>query len=475
MLKSLRSRLILSHILPTLLIPIMGIILVYVLGAKFILPILSNDLESIAQIMAGIVGQDAQIWSGTNSAQAALVGLARQDRSVRVMFIRPDGGLLASSDPNDASRLGTTLNIPDLEQIRAGQPVTRTNFSIAYQREVVDVFVPVYSQQQELLGILRLSYLYNTVATELLHLSYWIIITLFVGLIMAALLGLLLAIQVQKPVQQATLAIRDLARGDRSEPLTEQGPQEVKLLVRSVNTLQDRIRSMEESRSRLLANLVHEMGRPLGALRIALQALQRGARKDPKLLDELIPGMDETTTRLQQLLNDLTHLHDQVIGTLELNREEIAVPIWLEQVLQPLKEVAHRKHLTWQDSIPADLPAIKADPVRLAQVVSNLVGNAIKYTPVPGTVSVQAGKTKDTVWIQVCDTGPGIPFDEQDKIFTPFYRGEQDRRIKQGMGLGLSIARDLVLAHRGQLGFESAPGKGSRFTVSLPIDNLDLR
>jgi two-component system sensor histidine kinase BaeS len=472
MLKSLRSRLILSHILPTLLIPIMGIILIYVLGAKFIEPTLSSDLEGIAQIMAGIVGQDAQIWNGTSSAQAMLNSVVQQNRSVRLMLIRPDGSLLASSDSQDEARLGSMLDVPDLEQVRAGQTITRTNFSTTYQGEVVDVFVPVYNQQQ-LLGILRLSYLYSPVAAELLRLSYWIIITLFVGLIIASLLGLLLAIQVQKPVRQATLAIHDLAHGDRRGPLVEHGPQEVKLLVRSVNTLQARIRSMEESRSRLLANLVHEMGRPLGAQRIALQALQRGAKKDPKLLDKLIPGIDETTTRLQQLLSDLTHLHDQVIGTLELNREELAIPAWLGQVLQPLKEMAHRKHLTWQDNIPTDLPPIKADPIRLAQVVSNLVGNAIKYTPVPGTVSVLAGETEDTVWIEVCDTGLGIPYDEQDKIFTPFYRGSQDRRIKQGMGLGLSIARDLILAHGGQLGFESAPGKGSRFRVSLPRNNLN--
>ena len=110
----------------------------------------------------------------------------------------------------------------------------------------------------------------------------------------------------------------------------------------------------------------------------------------------------------------------------------------------------------------------KADPDRLAQVLGNLLSNAIKFTPT-GTVSLEAGVQEGGIAFVVGDTGPGIAADEQHEIFEPFYRSQRERRFPQGMGLGLSIARDLVLAHGGRLAVDSAPGQGSRFTVWLPL------
>jgi signal transduction histidine kinase len=137
--------------------------------------------------------------------------------------------------------------------------------------------------------------------------------------------------------------------------------------------------------------------------------------------------------------------------------------------LGPWREAATQKGLEWRISIPAGLPVISADPDRLAQAVGNLVSNAIKYTPSLGSVTISAGAEADAVWLRVSDTGPGIPTEEQERIFTPFYRGLSSGRFPQGMGLGLSIARDLVTAHGGRLTVESTPSSGSRFTIWLPL------
>ena len=135
----------------------------------------------------------------------------------------------------------------------------------------------------------------------------------------------------------------------------------------------------------------------------------------------------------------------------------------------PWEQAAQEKRLAWMEDIPPDLPTVQADPVRLAQVVGNLLSNAVKYTPSGKSVTVSAGATQTEAWIKVSDTGPGIHPEEQEKIFTPFYRGDQDRRIKQGMGLGLSIARDLAQAHGGRITLNSTPGLGSEFTVYIPV------
>ena len=133
------------------------------------------------------------------------------------------------------------------------------------------------------------------------------------------------------------------------------------------------------------------------------------------------------------------------------------------------RQAAQEKRLAWEEQIPGNLPTILADPVRLGQVIGNLVSNAVRYTPAGKSVTISAGVQGQEVWIKVSDTGAGIPVEEQGVIFSPFYRGDQGRRIKQGMGLGLSIARDLAVAHGGRIQVESAPGQGSQFTLWIPI------
>ena len=125
--------------------------------------------------------------------------------------------------------------------------------------------------------------------------------------------------------------------------------------------------------------------------------------------------------------------------------------------------------MRWEAAIPSDLPTLKVDPVRLAQAEGNLVSNAIKYTPEGGKVAIEAGANRTAVWIKVNDSGPGIGREELDRIFTPFYRGQSGGRFPQGMGLGLSIAKDLIIAHGGRLEVESSPDGGSCFTLWLPI------
>jgi signal transduction histidine kinase len=183
--------------------------------------------------------------------------------------------------------------------------------------------------------------------------------------------------------------------------------------------------------------------------------------------------MDEEVDRLGRLLDDLAGLHAQVLGTMELNRQPTALSEWLARILPPWRESVQARGLTWEAALSPDLPTLDVDPDRLAQVVGNLLNNAIKYTPPKGRVSVSAGVEEQGVWIRVSDTGPGISPEEQERIFAPFYRSQPGRRFPQGMGLGLSIAYALVAAHGGRLEVDSTPGLGSHFTVRLPVSSRE--
>jgi signal transduction histidine kinase len=474
MLQTLRSRLVLSHILPlVIIVPLMYVALSYLLETRFLIPKLAQDLLSDSRLLTNI---SRAAYLATGDLTNARISFQQLDLNpqVRLVLLDSDGNVVYSNDPT-YQFTSERIQLPRWEQVQQGQDAILTNYSFLPGNPYsIDTLAPVYGVEGEVIGVLWLTY-YEAELTRLFQQMRLLSTLVMLGsLLVGTILGSLLAVSIARPLRQATQAIDGLARGDHSQPLVEKGPQEIRDLLRSVNVLVTRLHSLEQSRRQLLANLVHELGRPLGALRSAIQALSKGAAQDPYLLEELAAGMDGEAARLQMIVEDLAHLHDQVLGTLELDRKPTKLQEWLPSVLIPWQEAAAEKNLEWKTEIPANLPEVDVDRMRLAQVVGNLASNAVKYTPVGGSVSVDAGQENGQVWMRFSDSGPGISPDEQEKIFLPFYRSGTGKRIKQGMGLGLSITKDLVTAHGGHISVESAPGAGSRFTVWLPQSKKDI-
>ena len=468
-LRTLRQRSILSHILPVAIsVPLMGMALIYVLESQVMLDSLSTDLRGQALLAAQNAQQRPGMWQDSSQAQAFVAEMSKSVEA-RVMVLDPGGRLLASSDPADGGQVGQQLQIDGWAGVVAGEPKTQTAYSQRTQTEIVDALAPVMGQDQRVVGVVRLSHRLITVTERFLRLRYVITGIMLGGLVLGAVAGLFLALELERPLQQVNEAVSRLARSEQTTPLPERGPQELAQLEHSVNVLVQRLHSLEQARRQLLSNLVHELGRPLGALDAAIQALLGRSGRDGAIRQELLEGMHGQVGRMRRLLDDLVGLHGQVLGTLELDRRPTSVGELLASSLPAWREAARAKGLHWEASVPDDLPALEVDPDRLGQALGNLLSNAVKYTPPGGTVSAAAGVEKDAVWIRVGDTGPGIAAEEQERIFTPFYRSQREGRFHQGMGLGLSIARSLVAAHGGWLEVESAPGAGSRFTIWIPM------
>jgi len=471
MLRTLRRRFVLSHLLPVLVIvPLIGITLAYLLETQVLLPSLSNELQGDAMLVAEIFQNEPEVLQNQERAQAVLARLAPSVK-VRAMLLDSRGRLVASSNPDDANRLGQRLEHPDLETVLAGEISARTNYSQHLQTEIADAIVPVKNPDDQVIGVVRLSYPLTRVHEQFLRLRYLIAGVLVGGLGIGAALGLLLALNLERPLRQLKLATSQLGTGEHFDPLFLEGPEEVRSVLKAFNNLVTRLHTLEQARRQLLANLVHELGRPLGALRAAAEALLGGADEDTSLRQELLVGMDAELDRLEHLLRDLSSLHDEVLGTLELDRRPVPMNAWLPNTIAVWREAATAKHLQWQASIPPDLPTLEIDSDRLGQALGNLISNAIKYTPKGGSVSVSAGVEDNALWVRVSDTGRGIDANEQERVFEPFYRSRSGRRFPQGLGLGLSIAHDLVVAHGGRLELHSVRGKGSHFTLWLPIDS----
>ena len=464
MFRSLRNRLILSHILPALLIiPLMGVAMVYVLETRLLLPMIYRNLAKDATLIAEITRNQPVFWQNGEVAQALVDGVSPY-LGGRVSFISLDGRILATSDSSDGGTGSQVVELPDMGNVSQGEVIQ------LQQGPLAEAFTPVYDLSEKPIGIIRMTTQVVTVSDEVYQLRYLLGAVLLFGVLAGIGLGSYLAFNINRPIQRVTYSIQALAGGDWQAHVKEQGPDEMRTLAQEVNTLVDRLNSLEQSRRQLLANLVHELGRPLGAIRSAIHALLKGADKDPRLAGDLLNGLDSETARLQRLLDDLAGLHHQLLGRLELNRVPVNLVEWLGTTLSPWEAAAREKGLIWEVEILSDLPVILMDPDRMAQALGNLLSNAIKFTPADGRVSTTVEMDGGQLTIQVADSGPGIPMDEQGKIFQPFYRGAHGRRIVQGMGLGLSIARDIIAAHGGGIDLEITPRVGSCFTVRMQVE-----
>ena len=466
MFRTLRSRLILNALLPLLIIlPVVGIVLANLLQTQLVLGNITTELTRQGVLVADYAASRSDIFSDPESAHDFVARIS-PNVPAKVMLLDAQGRLIVSSDPGDTVLVGTLYSVPDVNRLIA----SNSPAEITYNGQGIQaVVVPVYTPAQQFLGYIRLA---NPLAELYNRTSTLKQATLFVvggGLLLGILISLLLARDLERPLRRTTEAAYQLAAGVSFDPLQEKGPKEIRVLVEAFNTLVTRLHTLEESRKRLLANLVHELGTPIGALRSAVLALQGGAYKQADLRDDLLAGMNDELILLKHLTEELASMHDQVLGPLDLHLEPIQPSVWLSQLLAPWTEAAHEKHLQLDSEIPDGLPAIQADQDRLAQSISNLVSNAIRYTPTGGKISVKAGREENQLVVAVSDDGPGIDVEDLERIFEPFKRGKTARRFADGMGLGLSIARDMIRAHGGELSVESSPGEGSTFFVRLPF------
>lgn len=467
--RSLRARLMLSHVLPILVVvALVAFALTYLLETQVLLAQYSDQLEQQARLVARAASNNLLIWSDPGLSQGFITAVG-ESLPGRVWLLNRQGVLLASSHVDDRDLIGVQQSLPGLREVVATGAILRVDYGEVRGTGAAEVLVPVVVGGR-VAGVIRMTDPLSSVYERFPRTRRFILSVLAAGLGVGVVMGLALAAGLERPLRLATGAISRMAAGERLGALPEQGPEEIRMLLRAFNALTERLQGLERARKRLLANLVHELGRPLGALLAAIQAQQAGAEEEPDVRRELLSGMEAEVRRMGRLLDDLTRLYDQALGQLELDRTPTLLTPWLHGVLLPWREAAQEKRLRWEVDLPDDLPTAAIDPDRMAQAVGNLLSNAVRYTPAEGSVRVSATAGADSVAIRVEDTGPGVPPEERERIFAPFYRGARGTRFPQGMGLGLSIARDVVEAHGGRIELDgSAPSRGSTFIIHFPL------
>ncbi|HEY9722381.1 MAG TPA: ATP-binding protein [Oscillatoriaceae cyanobacterium] len=220
-----------------------------------------------------------------------------------------------------------------------------------------------------------------------------------------------------------------------------------------------------------VANVSHEMRTPLTAIRMAAESLHMGAMKDDRMRAKFLNNIQGEADRLTRLVNELLTVAN-LMGRPVLHFAKFDFQTLAEQVESTLQHHANLANVRLVVTCPEDVPSIEADRDRLQQVLINLVDNAIKFTPAGGEVrlDVEAAADGKLVRCRVVDSGIGIPPIDLPRIFERFYRVDKARsRVTGGVGLGLSIVKDIIEAHHGKIGVTSEVNKGTTFTIDLPI------
>jgi len=293
------------------------------------------------------------------------------------------------------------------------------------------------------------------------------------ALIAAVLASFLISRQVVTPVQRMMMLSHRIAEGEYEERLTvSRGVRsnqldELDQLALSFNQMADKLEKTESMRRQLIGDVTHELRTPLAAIKGYMEGLMDGVLPaEPETYQQVHTEID----RLQRLVNDLQELSRVEAGAFQLMPVSISLPGLIETIKGNLGHQFEDKGIQLETQVEPYLPNIMVDKDRILQVLTNLVGNALQYTPSGGKVSIRAARDKSEILISVSDTGIGIAPDHLPFIFNRFYRTDKSRtRASGGSGIGLTIAQALVKAHHGRIWAESAgEGKGSSFHFTLP-------
>jgi signal transduction histidine kinase len=291
--------------------------------------------------------------------------------------------------------------------------------------------------------------------------------------LLAVIVGLLVSRGLTAPLRSLTAAAGQMSSGDLSIRAPGRGKDEIGQLARQFNQMAERLESSfaelaaeRDSLRRFIADASHELRTPVTALKNFNELLQGAAADDSAARAEFLAESQVQLDRLEWITHNLLDLSRLEAGLIALDVTQHDAEELMRTAAAAFKTLAHEKNVALSVKKPSSPLAVHCDRTRIELALSNLLDNALKFTPAGGQVEIGAEQAAQNVRLWVQDSGPGIAPADREHIFERFYRG-RDSRV-EGIGLGLAIVRSIVQAHGGQVTVEGEPGAGSRFVIELP-------
>ena len=306
--------------------------------------------------------------------------------------------------------------------------------------------------------------------------------TLFVllaCLLAATALGIWTAASFTRPILQLRRTMGAVAEGDFNVPdsLDLDRADEIGDLSRSFSWMTQQLSRLDQMKAEFISIATHELKTPINVINGYTELLEEGIYGPPTpKQNEALKTIEEQTRVLTSLVNQLLDISRLEAGGLQLEMHEIVLDQLFERIDRSFGVLARKKNIDFTVDVDASVPrSIPGDPDRITdQVLGNLLSNALKFTPEGGAVAVRAWSDKDLLRIEVRDSGEGIPKEQLPYIFDKYYQVSQHARTK-GAGLGLAIALEVVEAHGGTIDVDSQPGRGTTFTINIPLHRAPAR
>lgn len=374
------------------------------------------------------------------------------------------------ADPTASIPTSELIQRPEIKSALEGTPASALRRVFDGQR-VLYAAAPIQNDRGEITGLVYIatplpaSGLPTEIILELAG-------AIFLAILLAFLAGRYLSRQIATPLEHLSSAANSIARGDlQTRVITDSKVAELNHLGQTFNHMAESLHKSDETKKAFIADVTHELRTPLTVIKGTIETLEDGALDDKEGRGPLLASMQHETDRLIRMVNELLVLTRADAGSLPLEIRSLDLAVLANERCELLANLARQKGVAlevrkadWNSDLQA-----RADPDRLAQVLDNLLGNAIRYSPLNSTVTVFIEEKDDGVECSVTDQGMGIPAQYLPYIFERFYRVDKSRTRKDGgTGLGLAIAQALVNAMGGRISAQSTEDKGTTITVWLP-------
>lgn len=464
-LQSLRAKFAIANSLPMLLLmPVLSLYLLNTLETFYTQKILQQLAQQALLIFDQVRAEPALVEEPA-AAQAFLTAVG-SNTGARVLLLSKAGLILGSTRTADADYIGVHYMTPAIADALRGTPAYGTGPGLT--SEVAYVAMPV-RQNGVVHGVLRLSYEVEDVRAQFNQLRWLVMGGTGATVLLGLALGLALTKTITSPLHHLTKRIQELAAGNYAARVDTERQDEIGLLARSFNQMAAQLAAAEATRQQQLAAIVHELARPLTGMSAAVETLLDDTAADPELRHELMAGVGEEIARLERMVSTLQQVQQQILQPIQLQCTPVSLTRIIEATIANFAPLATQRGITLAAKLPANLPIICIDEDRLIQVLTNLLDNALKFTARGGTITVEVWMAANAIQVCVTDTGVGITPEELPQIFQQFYRGDAARPPEtRGMGLGLTICREIITAHGGEIWAERPRDQGARLIFTIP-------
>ncbi|PYI57225.1 sensor histidine kinase [Paenibacillus flagellatus] len=466
--RSIFRRLLFGYLLTVLLgLGVVGIVISF-LAKGYIYDSTQNELLRKAK-KVNLAIQDG---NAADASMESLLLFFDQTFDARIWIFDRNGSIIATSTKDEVF-IGKSVAVSIARKVAAGESAVSELAVEGLSQPMLSVAVP-WGKDDRIYGGIVLHSPVNGIQETVSQIRETILWGTLIGVLLTTAMVSYLSWSISRPLQAIDRAASEIGMGNYAKRIEIDSTDEIGDLAQTINSMAGKLEQTERERSKaeqirtdFLANVSHELRTPLTAMQGFLEALQDGLI-DEERRQPYYDIMMQETLHMNRLLDDITMLDKLKNGEIRLAPHPVDVRSFLQSVELKFGTIASSKRLELHVDCPDGLPPIHADYDRLEQIISNVVGNAIKFTE-RGSVRIGARREGAFVVFVVADTGIGIAPADREFIWDRFFKADRGRAKNQkGTGLGLAIVKELVELHGGTIGVESEPDRGATFTIRFP-------